>query len=288
MITIDVDHNTCIKCSKCVKVCPVFIFTQKEPKSEIGTVNVDNCISCSHCVAVCPTDSIIHSEFPTEKIHTLNREILPKPEQLMELLQARRSNRAFLSQPIPEEYLDQIVKAAHLAPTASNGQEISFTLVTNPDLLHQISDISIKVFETTVGKIKNPLLRPIINLISPEAKEALPKLEYVIQKYKSGYDIILRNAKAVLFIHAPSKNNFGRQDANLAYQNASLMAESLGVTQFYTGFVCASYELDKKNRHLAKLLNIEGEIHAGMALAMPAFKYPKYADRKDLNITVFK
>lgn len=288
MLTIDIDNDTCIRCGKCVRVCPAFIFTQEDPKAEIETTDIDNCIVCSHCVAACPTDSVIHSDFPMEKVHVLNRDILPRPEQLMELLHARRSNRAFLQKPVPEEYLDQIVKAAHLAPTASNGQEVAYTLITNPDLLRQISETTIDIFEGTVRMIKNPLLSPIIRLISPEAKEALPTLEHVIDKYKSGYDIILRNAKAVLFIHTPANHNFGRQDANLAYQNASLMAESLGVTQFYTGFVCASCDLDKKKRRLAKLLNIEGQIHAGMAMAMPAFKYPKYADRKDIQLTVFK
>ncbi len=286
MITIDIDKESCIKCSKCVKVCPAYILTQEDPKAEIGLRNIQTCIACGHCVAVCPTDSVIHSEFPAHKVHALKRDILPTPEQVMELCRARRSNRAFLSSPVPEEYLRQIVNAAHLAPTASNGQEVSFTFVTDPDLLKQIADITINTFETTVKKITNPFINPFINLIVPGAKEAVPTLNAVITKHKSGIDAILRGAKAVLLIHTPNSSNFGRQDANLAYQNASLMAESLGVSQFYTGYVCIATDLDKK-RQLAKLLNINGTIHAGMALSMPAFKFPKYIDRKDLDLTIF-
>ncbi len=286
MITIDIEKESCIKCGKCVRVCPAYILTQEDSKAEIGKRNVHTCIVCGHCVAACPTDSVIHSEFPEQKVHTLNREILPSPEQVMELCKARRSNRAFLSSPVPEEYLGQIVEAAHLAPTASNGQEVSFTIVTDPDLIKQISDITIETFQNTIKKITNPLVKPFINLISPEAKSAVPKLSAVIAKHKSGTDAILRGAKAVLFIHTPSSSNFGRQDANLAYQNASLMAESLGVSQFYTGYVCIAIDLDKK-KSLAKLLNIEGNIHAGMALSMPAFKFSKYTDRKEVNLTVF-
>ncbi|MFV0536844.1 MAG: nitroreductase family protein [Dysgonomonas sp.] len=285
-MTIDIEKESCIKCGKCVKVCPAYILTQEDSKAEIGKRNVHTCIACGHCVAACPTDSVIHSEFPEQKVHTLNRDILPTPEQVMELCKARRSNRAFLSSAVPEEYLRQIVEAAHLAPTASNGQEVSFTIVTNPDLIKQISDITIETFQNTIKKITNPLVKPFINLISPEAKSAVPKLSAVIAKHKSGTDAILRGAKAVLFIHTPSSSNFGRQDANLAYQNASLMAESLGVSQFYTGYVCIAIDLDKK-KNLAKLLNIEGNIHAGMALSMPAFKFPKYTDRKEVNLTVF-
>ena len=286
MITIDIEKESCIKCGKCVRVCPAYILTQENLKSEINKRNVQTCIACGHCVAACPTDSVIHSEFPEQKVHTLNRNILPTPEQVLELCKARRSNRAFLPSAVPNEYLRQIVEAAHLAPTASNGQEVSFTLVTNPDLIKQISDITIETFQNTIKKITNPLIKPFINVISPEAKSAVPKLSAVITKHKSGTDAILRGAKAILFIHTPSSSNFGRQDANLAYQNASLMAESLGVSQFYTGYVCIAIDLDKK-KSLAKLLNIEGNIHAGMALSMPAFKFPKYTDRKEINLTVF-
>lgn len=70
---------------------------------------------------------------------------------------------------------------------------------------------------------------------------------------------------------------------NLAYQNASLMAECLGVSQFYTGFVCSAIEQDKKGT-LEKKLGIDGKIYAGMALGMPAFRYKNYIDRKDLKV----
>lgn len=285
MITINIDHQSCIKCSKCVKVCPAYILTQENKNAEIGLINVQTCIGCGHCVAACPTDSVIHSLFPQDKVHALHREILPSPEQMMELIKARRSNRAFLSSAVPEEHLRQIVRAASLAPTASNGQEVSYTLVTDPKLLQQICDITVQTFEETVRKITHPLIKPIVNMVRPDAKHAVPSLKGVITKQKSGTDAILHNAKAVLFIHTPALSNFGRQDANLAYQNASLMAESLGVSQFYTGYVCIAIDLDKKKR-LAKALNIKGTIHAGMAMAMPAFKFAKYVDRKDLDLSI--
>lgn len=284
MIKINIDEK-CIRCGKCVKVCPATIFTQQTTKSPIGLQNEQTCIECGHCVAICPTESVLHSQFPSDRIHDIDRGLIPSPGQMMALLKARRSNRAFLSTPIPQNYLDQIVEAAHLAPTASNGQDVSFTLVTNPDLLKQISDYSIQTFESTVKMVTNPLIKPFVGLFAADAKKGIPHLKAVIDKYKSGYDVILREAKAVLFIHTPAKSNFGKQDANLAYQNASLMAESLGVTQFYTGYVCISTELDKKHR-LNKLLNIEGEIQAGMALAMPAFKFHKYTDKNDIRLTV--
>ena len=106
----------------------------------------------------------------------------------------------------------------------------------------------------------------------------------LISEFDKGNDLILRGATAVILIHTPSESRFGCQDANLAYQNGSLMAESLGVAQFYTGFVCSAVEQDR-NRRLAKMLGISGKIRAGMALGIPAFRYPNYIDRKDINVT---
>ncbi len=100
---------------------------------------------------------------------------------------------------------------------------------------------------------------------------------------EAGEDPVLRGASAVIFICAPEKSRFGCQDANLAYQNGSLMAESLGVSQFYTGFVCTAVSRDRRGE-LNRMLGIEGRIMAGMALGMPAFRYPYYVDRKPLKV----
>jgi hypothetical protein len=100
---------------------------------------------------------------------------------------------------------------------------------------------------------------------------------------EQGKDIgILRSATAVLFIHSPQNSDFGQEDCQLAYQNASLMAESLGVSQFYTGFVLRV--IKKHDQKLEKILGINGKIHAGMALGIPQFEYPNYVDRKDICV----
>lgn len=286
MIAIDIDETSCIKCGKCVKVCPAYILTQESQKADIGLEHVESCIICGHCVAICPTNSVIHSEFPPQKVHELDRKMMPNPEQMLELCRGRRSNRAFLSTPIPEKSLKMIVEAGYLAPTASNEQEVSFTLVTDPEILKQISKLTIDVFKSMVKKVNLPLVKPILGLFAPHAKEGVEHLESVINEFKNKPEVILRGATALLFIHTPAKSNFGKQDANLAYQNASLMAETLGVSQFYTGYVCISNDLDNKKR-LKDLLKIQGEIQAGMALGMPAFKFHKYIDRKELDLTVF-
>ncbi len=285
MVTIEIDKKTCIKCGKCVRVCPAWIFTQTASAGEIGIQNIETCISCGHCVAVCPTSSVLHSVFPAEKVHKIERELLPNSEQVMLLCKSRRSNRAFSSKPVPGELLEKILEAAHRAPTASNMQQVEFTLVTNPEKLKEIADYTIGVFSSLAKMLGNPVVKPLLKIFSPEAAAMLPQFHRLKNEYEKGNDLILRKATAVIFIHTPKNSRFGCQDANLAYQNASLMAESLGVSQFYTGFVCAALKQDNKKR-LNSILNLNDDvkIQAGIALGMPSFLYPNYIDKKDIKV----
>ncbi len=281
-ITLNINEALCVKCGKCVKVCPSKIFTQAEKKSAIETVFVESCIVCGHCVAVCPEDAILHSEFPTDKVHKIDYSQLPTPEQMMLLAKARRSNRAFSTQPIPEKSMEMILEAAHRAPTGTNAQHVKFLVVTNPEKLKAIIGFTIDVLDGMMKKLKNPLLKPLIKLSMPEAFKYVPVFERLKQSYEAGGDDILRKATAVIFIYTPKSSRMGAADANLAYQNGSLMAECLGVSQFYTGFVTNASKMKKGK--LEDLLGIDGEIHAGMALGMPSFRYPNYIDRKDIEV----
>lgn len=281
-ITLSVEDTTCIRCGHCVRICPSIIFTQNNPNAPIGLQNIHTCISCGHCVGVCPTDSVIHSEFPTDRVHKIDRKLLPSPEQVMLLCKARRSNRAFTDRPVPVEKLELILEAAHRAPTASNRQEVSFTVITDREKLRQVSDFTIGVFASLAQKLENPLLKPLIKMAVPQAYRYLPVFKRLRREYENGNDLILRGATALIFIHTPKENRFGCQDANLAYQNGSLMAESLGVSQFYTGFVCTA-DVQEKKGSLARILGINGKIHAGMALGLPDFRFVNYIDKKDLK-----
>ncbi|MCD8102931.1 MAG: nitroreductase family protein [Alistipes sp.] len=280
--SINIDRATCIKCGRCATVCPSSVF-DIGAKREIIVSRPENCIVCGHCVAACPTFSVRHSDFPPAKVHAIETEKLPTPDQTLLLIRSRRSNRALSREPVPAGKIDLILEAAHRAPTASNLQEVSFTVVTDPEKLKAISAHTVEVFYNITRKMEKPLVKPVIRRLKPELYRMAGRLARLKQMYDSGRDMILRGATAVIFIHAPASSRFGCQDANLAYQNASLMAESLGVTQFYTGFVCNALMQDKTHK-LEKILGIQGRVHAGMALGIPKFRYPNFIDKKEIKV----
>ncbi|MCC8172672.1 MAG: nitroreductase family protein [Parabacteroides sp.] len=276
--SISIEKESCIQCGKCVRVCPSGIMSQEKRGEEIGLKHIQSCIVCGHCVDVCPTDSVIHSAFPPEKTHVIDYTRLPSPEQVMLLIKSRRSNRAITSKPVPQKMLEQIVEAARYAPTASNKQQVSFTLVTDPVKLRQISDFTIKKLSSTAKILTNPLVKGVLKPFLRDTYHSIPALYRLKQEHEAGNDPILRKSTAVLIFHTPESNGFGCEDANLAYQNASLMAQSLGVSQIYMGFVVKAIQLGGKNE-FSQLLGIEGKVQAVMALGIPAFNYAKYTER---------
>ncbi|MCC8035607.1 MAG: nitroreductase family protein [Rikenellaceae bacterium] len=281
-LDIVIDRVTCIKCGRCAAVCPSSVFDVGEDR-EIIVSRKENCIICGHCVAACPTFSVLHSDFPPETVHPVDAAMLPPAEQTLLLIRSRRSNRAFTKEQVPPEKIDLILEAAHRAPTASNLQQVEYTVVTDPAKLKTISRYTVDIFYAMVKRINNPVVKPIIKSFKPDVYKMADRMLRMKEIFDAGNDLILRGATAVIFIHTPKDSRFGCQDSNLAYQNASLMAESLGVSQFYTGFVCNAIMQDKDHR-IERYLDIEGRVHAGIALGIPKYRYPNYIDRKPIKV----
>lgn len=64
--------TSCIKCGKCMKVCPMNIFQESDA---LLPVNEENCIQCQLCSRNCPTESIYIKESFTNGMRIAFREM---------------------------------------------------------------------------------------------------------------------------------------------------------------------------------------------------------------------
>ena len=245
MDTIGVNDASCIRCGRCVKVCPSQIFVQEKAGGDVTLHKPENCILCGHCVAACPTGSVNHAEFPAERVHAVD----------------------------------------YGAPTASNARQLGYTLVTDAAQLRAVTEYTLGIFGTLEKRLLHPLVRPWLSRLVPGVYRYVPVFKRLRREYAEGRDRVLRGATAVLFIHAPRESRFGAEDGNLAYENASLMAEALGVSQIYMGFVLTAVRQDRKAKLAAMLGLGDRRICAVMALGMPQFRYPNYIDRAPAPVT---
>lgn len=62
------------------------------------------------------------------------------PEELLELIRSRQSDRKYLEKQVDKEKLDRCLEAARLAPSACNSQPWTFIVVDEPGLKNEIAD----------------------------------------------------------------------------------------------------------------------------------------------------
>lgn len=276
---INIDTELCIRCGKCQRVCPAFIPDIRRKRLPVLR-NTDDCIGCGHCVDVCPSGAFLHSDFPKENVRTVQGSLMPSPESLMELIRSRRSNRTITSTPVPENYLDMIMEAARYAPTAENSRQVCLSLVTDDARLQAVEASVIRLFMRLARVMLFPPIKMIMKPFLRDLYDRVPALMEMNEQFSNGRRPSICDATALLVISAPKGYDFGFQDCNLAYQNASLMAESLGVSQIYMGFVQTAMFM-MGTRRAARILGIPKghKAFAIMGLGMPAFKYTRYTLR---------
>ncbi len=283
MPNIAVDPARCSHCNACVEDCPAQVFACEQKGTAPDVVRAESCIVCGHCVALCTRGAIDHSDFPKGSVQPINKEILPGPESLMELLRARRSARVFRDKPVPRELLEKIVEAARLAPTAHNDQGTHYTVVQDSAELKQMVEMTAAFLGQTAKALRNPTKRALFGLLDPNGLKSawgmVGSFESVAQAALEGDDKVLRGAPCVLFFHADRAITKPDQSAQLAVQNATLMCETLGLASFYTGFVVAACARGVRFPALSGMPKGH-RIYGGMAIGYPKFAFHQWPDRK--------
>lgn len=278
MNKINIDSEKCKRCGRCARVCPASVYTQE--KGEVPkVVKPNHCIQCGHCVDVCEADALNHTDFPASNIHQVQKDLIPSPKSLMELMKSRRSNRTITEEPIPTEALSDIIEAAYVAPTSENSRKVVVTLLEGADI-QAVEDATMKFFLRLASVLMSKPVRPLTKLFLRNLYNEAAELYHFERKWKAGQRPCTCNAKALLMISTPKKYDFGWQDCNMAYQNASLMAEAHGVSQIYMGLVQMAFKFIGQ-RKTEELLHLppNHKPFAMMALGMPAFYYRKYSDK---------
>jgi nitroreductase/NAD-dependent dihydropyrimidine dehydrogenase PreA subunit len=288
MFQITINPDLCKRDGICVQECPAAVFEQTENASIPDVAHEDYCIACGHCVAICPHGAIAHGDFPTGNVEPINQELIPSYEQVRELLRSRRSSRAFLERRIERAVIEKILDGARFAPSAHNSQGTEFLVVQDQPTLRKIIELTADCLAGITKKLRNPVIRQLLLLAAREKVEgavhSLDGFDRVVKAVKSGTDRILRGAPTLLLFHADKKRTFAEADANLALQNATSVAQVLGVGSFYTGYVVSVCRRDDR---IPRLLSIpeSHKVYGGLALGYPKVAFEKWMERRPPQIT---
>ena len=272
-------------------ICPDAVIQQDEKVTvpKIPDENIAHCIACGQCVAICRHGAISHSEFPAAAVRAIQFEQMPTPENVMVLLKTRRSIRAFRDKPVAKDTIETIIDGARFAPSGHNSQSTEFLVVQDSAVLSQVSAMVIEYLKFEVNRFANPLFRTLALLADREMTESglreIPGFKRMIQKFESGTDPILKGAPVLLAFHARRTIGFADVNAQLALQNASLVAHASGVGHFYTGWVlspCRAPMARAWNRRIPDLIGIPpgNTLHGALALGYPIPRFKNMIERK--------
>lgn len=280
MKAIRIIPEKCVRCGVCARECPQNVLVQHAERAVPAVEQPEACIACGHCVDLCPSGALQHPMFPPETLCDVDAGRLPSPESVLELMRSRRSNRSITPRPVPENVISDMLEAARYAPTAENSRRVHVAVLRDAADIRGIEDATMRFFLRIARVLLHPIVRPLTRLFLADLYRQAPALEVFRQRWQAGELPSVCNAKVILAFSAPKGYDFGWQDCNLAYQNASLVAEAHGIAQVYLGFVQTACKLFGPRR-TARLLHLpEGHrLYAIMAVGVPAVKYRRYAQR---------
>lgn len=130
------------------------------------------------------------------------------PNETIRLLQSHRSDRSFTDEPIADEVLDAIIKAAQQSPTHRHGQQITLVVVRD-QVTRQ------KLFEVTAGPQPQIAKAPVFILVA-------------VDFYKTG--IAVKNGGREQHIHESLEGwTVGAVDAGITLATLSTAARSFGL-----------------------------------------------------------
>lgn len=274
--------DRCTRCLLCVKDCAAAVWQADNgvPKAAFP----EACTLCSHCLAVCPAGAVEHSGLDLSQIQRIDKALV-SPETYETMVRGRRSIRHYKDKKVPDNIIQKVIGLAAHTPTATNSQNVSYTVIVDKEILkkisHTIFGFSVKVFRFT-QKFPGNLIYTLIRGISGSEviSRYIDPMPYFMEETEKGRDLILHNAPALILLHAPKGKNFSCENCNLAASNIMNFAYSLGLGTCYIGFLTLYLKHSKKLRRLVRLPD-DRMVYAALVMGYPAYGHIRTASRNN-------
>ena len=273
---VKIDQDNCNRCGLCVQICHEYCLSVDDTQLKI---NYDYCSTCGQCIAVCPKEAL---SWNTIKSVKYNKELLPNPNQLDELLKERRTIRDFKPEKISKELLEEVVNYAIYSPTHSF--DLRAIIIDSESVIHQIDKIIFKFSLRIHQFLYKPIFfHTIVRLLTPDREheylKVKPKLEAALKRGRN----FKTTPPAIIMIIADKRVPLSIESAQYALYSINLYAHTKGLgcrnlvgNQLFLNRV-------KSIRHLLGLKKYE-KIVGTMAMGYPSIKYRNKVEGKKIDI----
>jgi len=278
---IRIDPERCIGCGLCVEDCTSRVFRFKKDKPVVA--HEDNCNLCSHCIAVCPKRAITHKGLGSTKVRRIQRKLID-PAVCREISLTRRSIRKYKPKSVSREVIEDILDVARFAPSASNSQNVHYTIITRRALLQEISERIFRYGDRIYEIYKQKPVQRAKNFVQKfEFIKSLDGYAASWQDYRElvqqGKDLIFHSAPVLLLLHAPRRQGFGCENCMIAATHIDNYAHALGLGTCFIGILTAGLQVDRSmNRKLG--IPRGHKVYAALTLGYPDIRYTYHVMRK--------
>jgi nitroreductase len=259
----------------------------------VARVARTHCIGCGHCQAVCPAGAVSLAEGDAwagayDVIEPTGAVIAPgdfPAGRLIDLLRSRRSCRRFTDRAVPGPVLEDLLRAAVTAPSGTNSQAWTFTVLTSRSAVLGLGQ-AVAGFFTRLNKLAgNAFVRRASSLLGR------PELEHYYHEHfasvaaalvdweRDRTDRLFHGATAVVLIGSRPQASCPAEDALLATGNMLLAAHCLGLGSCLIGYAVEALRRDRRVKEAAGAPRAES-IHAVVALGWPDVTYLRPTTRR--------
>jgi len=290
-VTTIIDPDSCIGCGLCVEVCPAKTISMQDGKAVVtGTYSM----GCGHCEAVCPVDAIRVEalEHPFSLSSTaVDDRWLPHGEHdtahLVRLMLSRRSCRNYNDKEIDRMVLEDLVKIGTSAPSGTNSQLWTFTILASRKEVVILGEQMARFFHELNRMAEKSWFRLFSKIFGGDALGQYFRRYYgtvregLLLWDREDVDTLFHGAVAAILVGGKKSASSPMEDGLLASQNILLAAHSLGLGSCMIGFAVEAIKRDKQIRKILQIPDDES-VYAVIGLGYPAEKYQKTALRKKI------
>ncbi len=290
-VTTRIDAQKCTGCGLCVRVCPDRTLSMLGGKAVVSGVTS---LNCGHCAAVCPVGAVTVGALD-EELHTFgtfsvtDERWLPPgrfdTSGLVQLMRSRRSCRHYLKRPVERERLEDLVKIGITAPSGTNSQRWTFTLLPTRRAVLRLGEEIGRFFRRLNRMAERRLLRGILKTMGrPELDDYFhayyPSVKEGLDEWaRTGCDRLFHGAPAAILVGSKPGASCPMEDALLATQNILLAAHSMGLGSCLIGFAVAAMQKDPSIK-IAMGIMSKDPVYSVIALGYPDESYARPAGRR--------
>ncbi len=285
---IKINEEKCSGCGLCVSVCKDYGLKIENMKAGVSNTSIFGCIGCGHCMAICPSGAIeIHGRTlsPKDLFDLPDKEKAASYEQLLSLLQIRRSIREFKDTPLGNDLIEKILDAAQTAPMGLPPSDVNVLVLSSKDKVRAfakdfctylegmkwfVSDWFLSLMRPLWGKSNDEMFRGFIK----------PLLHVYTENMQAGVNLVNYDAPLAMYFYGSPYTD--PADPIIAATYAMIAAETLGLGTCMLGAV---HPLIQKGNRAKQFREAQGIRYASREGLFVIFGYPQVKYKKGIRRT---